>query len=114
MNIRQGSSPFHRCRTAQWQTPPWGAESGLELGPALQRADVLPTEPRRTHSDPRRTQLSYVAPIDLENVHSKMILIWKIQFFAYLANLFVLIQENQSQDKKKKNYFQCCKCLQKI
>ncbi len=28
--------------------PPWGAESGFELGPALQRADMLPAEPCRT------------------------------------------------------------------
>ncbi len=49
MNIRRGSSPFPHRWTAQWQTPPWGAESGFELGPALARADMLPTEPCRTH-----------------------------------------------------------------
>jgi hypothetical protein len=30
------------------ETPPCGAEPGIELGPALQQADALPTEPRRT------------------------------------------------------------------
>jgi hypothetical protein len=45
---RRGSSPFPHRWTAQWQTPPWGAESGFELGPALQQADMLPTEPCRT------------------------------------------------------------------
>ena len=29
MNIRRGSSPFLHRWTAQWQTPPWGAESGF-------------------------------------------------------------------------------------
>jgi len=38
-----------------WQKPPWGAESGFELGSALQRVDVLPTEePCRTW-EPCRT-----------------------------------------------------------
>ncbi len=31
------------------QTPPCGAEPRIELGPALQQADALPTEPRRTN-----------------------------------------------------------------
>ncbi len=30
------------------ETPPCGAEPRIELGPALQQADALPTEPRRT------------------------------------------------------------------
>ncbi len=30
------------------EKPPCGAEPRIELGPALQQADVLPTEPRRT------------------------------------------------------------------
>jgi hypothetical protein len=34
--------------------PPCGAEPRIELGPALQQADALPTEPRRTIK-PRRT-----------------------------------------------------------
>ena len=34
--------------------PPCGAEPRIELGPALQQADALPTEPRRT--------MSYAAP----------------------------------------------------
>ncbi len=33
---------------AQWERPPCGAEPGIELGPAFQQADALPTEPRRT------------------------------------------------------------------
>jgi hypothetical protein len=37
------------------ETPPYGAEPGIELGPALQQADALPTEPRRTITEPRRT-----------------------------------------------------------
>ncbi len=31
---------------AQWERPPCGAEPGIELGPAFQQADALPTEPR--------------------------------------------------------------------
>ena len=48
INIRRGSSPFHYRRTAQWQTPSRGAELRFKLGPPLQRAHVLPIEPRRT------------------------------------------------------------------
>jgi hypothetical protein len=43
--IRWGLS--HRLK-AQWENPPCGAEPRIELGPALQQADALPTEPRRT------------------------------------------------------------------
>jgi hypothetical protein len=39
---------------AQWERPPCGAELGIELGPAFQQADALPTDPRRT-INPRRT-----------------------------------------------------------
>ena len=35
--------------------PPCGAEPGIELGPALQQADTLSTELRRTLTDLRRT-----------------------------------------------------------
>ncbi len=52
--IRWGSSPFpHR----------WSAEPRIELGPALQQADALPAELRRT--------LSYAAPFIkmYRNVH---------------------------------------------
>jgi hypothetical protein len=46
--IRRGLSPFLHRFYAQWETPPCGAEPRIELGPALQQADALPTEPRRT------------------------------------------------------------------
>jgi hypothetical protein len=39
-----------------------GAEPRIELRPALQQADALPTEPRRTITEPRRTILSHAAP----------------------------------------------------
>jgi hypothetical protein len=39
-----------------------GAEPGIELGPALQQADALPSELSRTLSELLRTLLSYVAP----------------------------------------------------
>jgi hypothetical protein len=42
---------------AQWGKLPCGAEPRIELGPALQQADALPTEPRRTMTEPRRTIL---------------------------------------------------------
>jgi hypothetical protein len=38
---------FHSLK-AQWEKPPCGAEPRIKLGPAVQQADVLPTEPRRT------------------------------------------------------------------
>jgi hypothetical protein len=40
---------------AQWEKLPCGAEPRIELGPALQQANALPTEPRRTITEPRRT-----------------------------------------------------------
>jgi hypothetical protein len=46
--IRRGLSPFLHCFLAQWEKPPCGAEPRIELGPALQQADALPTEPSRT------------------------------------------------------------------
>ncbi len=58
--IRWGLSPYLHCLKAQWEDPPCGAEPRIELGPALQQADVLPTEPRRT-IEPRRT-MSHAAP----------------------------------------------------
>ncbi len=33
----------------------WGVEPGIELGSALQQADALKSELRRTLSEPRRT-----------------------------------------------------------
>ncbi len=44
------------------EKPPWGAEPRIELGPALQQADALPTELRRTLTELRGTLLSYAAP----------------------------------------------------
>jgi hypothetical protein len=53
--IRWGLSPSPHRLKAQWEDPPCGAEPRIELGPALQQADALPTEPRRTITEPRRT-----------------------------------------------------------
>ncbi len=56
-----GSLSMSSSLVAQWEKPPCGAELRIELGPALQQADALPTEPRRTikshaaPSEPRRT-----------------------------------------------------------
>jgi hypothetical protein len=44
------------------ETPPCGAKPRIELGPALQQADALPTEPRGTIAEPGRTiKLSHAA-----------------------------------------------------
>jgi hypothetical protein len=41
--------PFPHRWAAQWEKPPWDAELGIELGPALQQADTLPpSKLRRT------------------------------------------------------------------
>ena len=53
--IRRGLSPSLHRSVAQWERPPCGAEPRIELGPALQQADALPTGPRRTITVPRRT-----------------------------------------------------------
>ncbi len=44
--IRWGLSPYLHRLKAKWEKPPCGAEPRIELGPAVQQADVLPTEPR--------------------------------------------------------------------
>jgi hypothetical protein len=41
--------------SAQWAEPPWGAEPRFELGPALQQASALPTEPHCTLTEPHCT-----------------------------------------------------------
>jgi hypothetical protein len=46
--IRWDLSPSPHRLKAQWEDPPCDAEPRIELGPALQQADALPTEPRRT------------------------------------------------------------------
>jgi hypothetical protein len=42
--IRRGSSPTPHRWSAQWEKPSWGAQLRIELGPALQKADALPSE----------------------------------------------------------------------
>jgi hypothetical protein len=60
--IRQGLSPFPHRLYAQWERPPCGAEPRIELGSALQQADVLPTEPRRNKLSHAAPKLSHAAP----------------------------------------------------
>jgi hypothetical protein len=62
--IRWGLSPSPHRLKAQWEDPPCGAEPRIELGPALQQADALPTEPRRTITEPRRTP-SILTPLSV-------------------------------------------------
>jgi hypothetical protein len=62
VSIRWGLSPSPHRLKAQWEDPPSGAEPRIELGPALQQADALPTEPHRTITEPHRTILSRNAP----------------------------------------------------
>jgi hypothetical protein len=44
----EASLLFFKACFAQCEEPPWGAEPGFELGPAIQQASALPTEPRCT------------------------------------------------------------------
>ncbi len=53
--IRRDSFPSPHRWSTQWKKPLWGAEPRIEVGPALQQADALPTELRRTLTDLRRT-----------------------------------------------------------
>jgi hypothetical protein len=53
--ICRGLSPSPHRFVSSVGRPSCGAEPRIEPGPALQQADVLPTEPRRTISEPRRT-----------------------------------------------------------
>jgi hypothetical protein len=43
----EGPLLFPHCSSLS-RAPPWGAEPGFELGPAVQQADALPFELRRT------------------------------------------------------------------
>jgi hypothetical protein len=60
--LKPRSIPFPHRLCAQWGKLPCGAEPNIELRPALQQANALPTEPRRTITEPRRTILSHAAP----------------------------------------------------
>jgi hypothetical protein len=80
LNIRRGSSPFPHRWTAQRQKPPWGAESGFELGPALQRADVLPTDTCRTLIVTHGTNFSHMMPI---SSHSLLYYTVRVQYRVY-------------------------------
>jgi hypothetical protein len=65
--IRWGLSPFPQRLYAQWETPPCGAEQGIELGPALQyskptrytvkRVDEVVRHPHLVTQD-QKTQVS--------------------------------------------------------
>jgi hypothetical protein len=49
--------------SAQWAEPPWGAEPRFELGPALQQASALPTEPHCTRAiDPHPLSTQRLCP----------------------------------------------------
>ncbi len=55
VTIRRSSSPPSHRWSAQWEKPPWGAEPRIKHGPALQKADALPTELTRTLPELRHT-----------------------------------------------------------
>ncbi len=64
--IRWGlSSSLHRF-LAQWEKPPCGAEPKIELGPAFQQADALPTEPRRTITE------TVTLMVQISSIHLKL------------------------------------------
>ena len=46
---------YPHCLLAQVEKPPRGAEPRFELGPAIQQADALPSELRRTLGELRCT-----------------------------------------------------------
>jgi hypothetical protein len=48
LSIAEASLHFLIACLLRGETPPCGAEPKTELGPALQQADVLQIEPRRT------------------------------------------------------------------
>jgi hypothetical protein len=75
--------------------PPCGAEPRIELGPALQQADKLPSEPRRTINGSRRTifctysVLCYITNSQTHNLF--FLLCFSIHFlksFLFLSRLY--------------------------
>jgi hypothetical protein len=59
--------------SAQRAEPPWGAEPRFELGPALQQANALPTEPRCTELIELLDSNLY----DLKKVQKKQLTLYK-------------------------------------
>ncbi len=68
------------------ETPPCGAEPRIELGPALQQADALPTEPRRTLTETRRAILCYPTDFVLNSRQAFRIWIWVMSAFSRVSD----------------------------
>jgi hypothetical protein len=87
----QSSNPIHTIHSprplsissslaAQWERPPCGAEPGIELGPAFQQADALPSEPRRTI-------MSHAAQFNINMLRfAWIIILHNINMFASFQN----------------------------
>jgi hypothetical protein len=67
-----GLSPSPHRLQAQWVMPPCGAEPRIELGPALQQADVLPTEPRRTIMSHAAPLITLVYTVSVKDEYSRL------------------------------------------
>jgi hypothetical protein len=68
--------------------PPCGAELGIELGPALQQADALPTEPRRTMLFSPMLSFLSIFPYSLLPHFSPMLSFFSISHALFLTSLF--------------------------
>jgi hypothetical protein len=76
---RRVSSPSPHHWSAQWEKPPRCAEPGIELGPALQQADSLPSGLGLTLTELYLTllsnvSLSYRLQANLELSHTGLLL----------------------------------------
>jgi hypothetical protein len=74
------------------EKPPWGAEPKMELGPALQQVDALPSDLRRTLTELRRT-LTELRPTltELRCTLSELSRTLEHYFFFYLSSEEALI-----------------------
>ncbi len=69
--FRRGFSPSPNLWSVYWEEPPWGAEPRIELGPALQQADALPTE-NVAPSELRRTLWTTPHPNELRRTPQEL------------------------------------------
>ncbi len=66
--LAEASLHFLIALVLSGEKPPCGAEPRIELGPAFQQADALPTEPRRTMSHAAPQLFIRVQIIELVNI----------------------------------------------
>jgi hypothetical protein len=87
---------------AQWVAPPWGAEPKFELGPALQQARALPTEPHCTLEGWGTNKFVILSPFDSWGTNALVIL---RSFDGWGTNTFVCLHTFDSLGTNNSFFF---------